>query len=329
MLHVQDLTVRFVPFVALDHISFRLQSQENFLFSLLRFLFEGTPCSVYALFVGDLAAVSLVLPGVAIGVFSRRTGCRQPTPADPVPRWTLADCVLILVLCLAFQFVFAPMILSLIRDLPILARHRISGILLLYLAVFALPLVLILPVYMRVRFKKRFREIGLQSGAPFRDLLTGTTWFFAYLGGLLAASWLLVATLLPELADSDLSLIERLNPEQVLFLRAARHMLAGLGAGHWILFGGVMGILVPVLEEAYFRGCLLNALKDRWGPRVALVVSALAFAILHLNLVLLPIYFLLGILAGLLYERTGNLLAPVAFHSLNNLASLALLGTLV
>jgi membrane protease YdiL (CAAX protease family) len=90
-----------------------------------------------------------------------------------------------------------------------------------------------------------------------------------------------------------------------------------------------MGILVPVLEEAYFRGCLLNALKDRWGPGVAVVGSALAFGLLHMNLLLLPIYFLLGILTGLLYQRTGNLLAPVAFHSLNNLASIAVLSVLL
>ena len=114
-----------------------------------------------------------------------------------------------------------------------------------------------------------------------------------------------------------------------MFLRTARHLLAGLGTWHWVFFGAVMGILVPVLEEAYFRGCLLPALKDRWGTRVAVVGSALAFGILHLNVMLLPVYFLLGILTGLLYERTGNLLAPVAFHSLNNIASLMVLSALL
>jgi membrane protease YdiL (CAAX protease family) len=48
-----------------------------------------------------------------------------------------------------------------------------------------------------------------------------------------------------------------------------------------------------------------------------------------MNLLLLPIYFLLGILTGLLYQRTGNLLAPVAFHSLNNLASIVVLSVLL
>jgi membrane protease YdiL (CAAX protease family) len=302
---------------------------ENFLFSVLSFLLDGTPFAVYSNFFWDFVAISLVLPILAVGLFSRRLACNPPVKEARDPRWTLSDCAQIFALCLLFEFVFAPVISSLIYDLPILSRHRLSGILLLYLAVFAVPLVLILPTYMRVKFKKRFREIGFQSPRPLRHLLSGAAWFCAYLGGLLVLSWILVEAVLPGIGQSDFSLLERLNPQQVLFIRTARHLLAGLGTWHWVLFGAVMGILVPVLEEAYFRGCLLNALKDRWGSRVALVGSALAFGILHLNVMLLPVYFLLGILTGLLYERTGNLLAPVAFHSLNNLASIAVLSVLL
>ena len=296
---------------------------------MLSFLFDGTPFAVYANFFWDFVAVSLVLPVVAVGLFSRRLACKPPTKEARTPRWTLADCAMILAICLLFEFVFAPMLYSLIHDLPILSRHRLSGIMLLYLAVFALPLVFILPVYMRIKFKKRFREIGFQSPRPIGHLLSGAVWFCAYLGGLLVASWVLFEVVFPGIAPSDFSLVERVNPQQAMFIRTARHLLAGLGTWHWVLFGAVMVILVPVLEEAYFRGCLLNALKDRWGSRVALVGSALAFGILHLNLMLLPIYFLLGILTGLLYERTGNLLAPVAFHSLNNLASVTVLSMLL
>ncbi len=302
---------------------------ENFLFSVLSFLFDGTPFSVYAGFFWDFVAVSLVLPVVALGVFSRRLACKPPAEETRATRWTLADCALILAFCLLFQFVLAPMVYSLIREMPILSHHRLSGILLLYLAVFAVPLVVILPVYMRVKFGKRFRQIGFRSRRPVRHLLMGATWFCFFIGGLIFVSWILVEMAFPELAQSDAALLERLNPQQAAFIRTARQLLAGLGAGHWLLFGAVMGILVPVLEEAYFRGCLLNALRDRWGSRTAVAGSALAFAVLHLNLLLLPVYFLLGILTGLLYERTGNLLAPVAFHSLNNFASLMALSALL
>ena len=46
---------------------------------------------------------------------------------------------MILGFCLLFQFCLAPILYSSTRDLPILAHHPLSGILLLYLAVFALP----------------------------------------------------------------------------------------------------------------------------------------------------------------------------------------------
>jgi membrane protease YdiL (CAAX protease family) len=302
---------------------------ENFIFSVLSFLFDGTPFPAYARFFLDFVAVSLVLPVVAVGIFSRRTACKEPKKQTYEPRWTLADCALILAFCLLFQFLLAPMLVSLIRHLPVLSLHRMSGILLLYLAVFALPLVLILPLYMRIKFKKGFPAIGFQSHRPFRDLLSGSLWFGVYVGGMIAAGWLIVTFFLHGFGDADLGLAERLNPQQVLYLRTAQRLLTALGTGHWILFGTIMGILVPVLEEAYFRGCLLNALQDRWGSRVALVGSALAFGVLHLNLVLLPVYFLLGILTGLLYQRTGNLIAPTAFHSLNNLVSLVALSVLL
>jgi membrane protease YdiL (CAAX protease family) len=266
---------------------------------------------------------------VAIGVFSHRMACKQPKTPAHVRRWTLADCIFILLFCVFFQFVLSPMIASAIRGLPMLSQHRMSGILLLYLAVFALPLAFVLPVYTRVKFKRTFSEFWFRSLVPFRDILSGIVWFSAYLGGLLVVSWLLVAAVLPELPHSNLSLMERIYPQQALFFRTAQNLLAGLGTWNWLLFGVVLGILVPVLEEAFFRGCLLNAFKDRWGPRVALVGSAAAFGILHLTPLLFPIFFLLGILTGLLYERTGNLLAPVTFHCLNNLTSLTILSMLL
>ena len=302
---------------------------ENFLFSVLSFLFDGTPFAVYARFFWSFTAVSLVMPFLAVRIFSRRMACKPPPIQRQHVHWTLVDCGLILAFCLFFEFVLAPIIASWIRTLPIFARNRMSGILMLYFALFALPLAFVLPVYMRIKFKRRFREIGFHSARPLRDLRSGAAWFGVFLGGVLVVSWIATEVLRPGLSHSNVSVLERLNPQQVQFIRIARHLLEALGPGHWVLFGVVLGILVPVLEEAYFRGCLLTALRNRWGSRIALVASALAFAVLHLNLLLMPIYFLLGILTGLLYERTGNLLAPVVFHALNNLVSIAVLSAVL
>jgi membrane protease YdiL (CAAX protease family) len=48
----------------------------------------------------------------------------------------------------------------------------------------------------------------------------------------------------------------------------------------------------------------------------------LAFAIVHFYLQGLPALFLLAIILGVLYERTGNLLAPIAAHSVFNTLNL-------
>jgi len=93
----------------------------------------------------------------------------------------------------------------------------------------------------------------------------------------------------------------------------------------WIFTGFVVGLFVPLLEEAYFRGCLYSAIKNRWGIQAGIVGSSLLFSVLHMNPVLMPIYLLVGILVSSLYERRGNLLAPITFHCLNNITALIVL----
>jgi len=298
---------------------------ENFLFSILSFLFDGTPFEAYARFFWTFLAVAAVAPFAALAVFTRRMGSRPPETAIREPRWTLWDCTLIFALCLFFHFVLSPMLVSLSRSVSVLAGHRMTGSLLLYLMVFALPLTVILPVYTRIRFQAPVTRTFLRSPSPGKDALAGALWFAFYAAGLLAVSWILFAACLPQAAQEPLSRLGHLMPHQARFFQSMTRMLASMGPGSAVLFLVVVGVAVPVLEEIFFRGCLLTAFQNRWGPRVALFSSALCFGLLHLNPVLLPLYFLLGILTGLLYQRRRSLWAPIVFHSLNNLTSLAVL----
>jgi len=77
----------------------------------------------------------------------------------------------------------------------------------------------------------------------------------------------------------------------------------------------------PVVEEIIFRGILYPALKQHGWPRLALWGTSLLFALTHANAAtLLPLSFL-AMLLVFLYERTGNLLAPILTHSLFNAAN--------
>jgi uncharacterized protein len=89
-------------------------------------------------------------------------------------------------------------------------------------------------------------------------------------------------------------------------------------------------IAAPLFEELLFRGFLLPSLTRYlpvWGSVIA---SGLLFAIAHLSLSEILPLTALGIVLGIVYTRSRNLLAPMLLHSLWNsgtLLSLFLLGS--
>jgi membrane protease YdiL (CAAX protease family) len=80
-------------------------------------------------------------------------------------------------------------------------------------------------------------------------------------------------------------------------------------------------VLAPVFEELLFRGVFFAALKQAGLPRLAFWLSATIWAATHVNLMtFLPLAFF-GVVLNLLYERTGNLLAPITAHAFFNLVN--------
>ena len=84
---------------------------------------------------------------------------------------------------------------------------------------------------------------------------------------------------------------------------------------NWLLLGLVI-VAVPLLEEALFRGLALSFLLAHARPAFAVPLGALLFALPH-DAGRIPV-FLLGLIMGWLYYRTGSLLAPWLFHALHN-----------
>jgi membrane protease YdiL (CAAX protease family) len=97
-------------------------------------------------------------------------------------------------------------------------------------------------------------------------------------------------------------------------------------AAHWtqvLPLGVVTLVLAPAGEEVLFRGILYPWVKQGWSPRVALWSTSLIFGAIHLNLVTLVPLTVLAVALVMLYERTGNLLAPITAHALFNAVNLA------
>ncbi len=85
-----------------------------------------------------------------------------------------------------------------------------------------------------------------------------------------------------------------------------------------ILFGFTAIVLAPLIEEILFRGILYRALRQRGYPRLGLYGSSIVFGLIHSNLVTFLPLTCLALVFALLYDRTNNLMAPIAAHSLFN-----------
>lgn len=76
-------------------------------------------------------------------------------------------------------------------------------------------------------------------------------------------------------------------------------------------------ILAPIFEEFIFRGVILNRLKLRWGSSIAIIISSMLFAILHVSLAFIGA-FLFGIMMCIVYIKTKNIFITMFIHCINN-----------
>ena len=90
------------------------------------------------------------------------------------------------------------------------------------------------------------------------------------------------------------------------------------------LFSGIAGALYccvmgPIIEEIGFRGIFLGGLlKTRCRPWIAILISAVVFALFHGFGAQFVTALLFGILVGWLYWRTGSIIPSIIIHIANN-----------
>jgi membrane protease YdiL (CAAX protease family) len=79
-----------------------------------------------------------------------------------------------------------------------------------------------------------------------------------------------------------------------------------------------VSIFAPLFEEWLCRGLVLRGLLNRMNPAGAICISAAFFAILHMNPWQAIPAFVLGLLFGYVYYRTGSLKLTMLMHCVNN-----------
>jgi membrane protease YdiL (CAAX protease family) len=86
---------------------------------------------------------------------------------------------------------------------------------------------------------------------------------------------------------------------------------------------GTVVLLTPFVEEVVFRGVVLGALRRHVSAPVAVVASALVFAVSHTTPWMMVPHTLLGVALGWMTVARGSVWPAVALHTLYNGAVVA------
>lgn len=135
---------------------------------------------------------------------------------------------------------------------------------------------------------------------------------FGRFSGIQIAAIVTVATLATAFMTDAISSLMPPMPE---WLEATMKEL--LHAPFWITLISV-SVFAPLFEEWLCRGIVLRSLLTKYSPATAIIVSAVFFAIIHFNPWQAIPAFILGLLFGYAYYKTGSLKLTMLMHCANN-----------
>lgn len=134
-------------------------------------------------------------------------------------------------------------------------------------------------------------------------------WSAVGMSVLIAVAYVLVLVSVFTLID-----LKHLFPSEVESLeKTGEHLFPGIAG---LLYGC---IFCPVLEEIGLRGILLGGLlKSRCRPWMAILITAVIFALFHGVGVHFLVSFVFATIIGWLYWRTGSIILCMIIHIINN-----------
>lgn len=135
---------------------------------------------------------------------------------------------------------------------------------------------------------------------------------FGSLGGVKMAVIVSVATMATAFMADTLNLL--LPPTPEWFDTTMEQLMKG---PVWITLLSV-SVFAPLFEEWLCRGLVLRGLLQKMSPAAAISISALFFAVLHMNPWQALPAFILGLVFGYVYYRTGSMKLTMLMHCVNN-----------
>lgn len=148
---------------------------------------------------------------------------------------------------------------------------------------------------------------ALPKSVPQKQSVHPLAWF-GFLSLCFALSF--AASYLGQIISAWLSELTGIGTENQL-----EEMTVNTSLGVNILF---VGILAPIFEELFYRKVIIDRLH-RYGDLPAILLSGLAFGLVHGNLNQVFYATAIGMLLGYIYVRTGSVLYTISIHSAFNM----------
>ncbi|UCE58546.1 MAG: CPBP family intramembrane metalloprotease [Phycisphaerales bacterium] len=144
--------------------------------------------------------------------------------------------------------------------------------------------------------------------------------------GLILVGLILAVGICPMVLQTTMALITSLAPDYEFPTHPTIETLHDPAGplGLKVLLWLSAAVIAPVAEETFFRGVLqtflIGLVRSRW---IATCAAALAFSVIHVSQPhAIPALFVLAVLIGFIYERTGSLNSAIVIHTLFNLKTL-------
>jgi len=225
-------------------------------------------------------------------------------------RWQLKDLILVLtVTILTLVVVDAAIFYSGLRDYYANLVEVGEGTWMKELIILGLyflqSIILLIPLSILVirKYKWKWKEFGFNRFKPFQHGGLAVLGYLFYVGVSLMIAALIIF--------GGVKVPGYQIPEPTLPLFGETSFAMMIAA---IVIVGI----APMLEELFFRGFILQGLVNKIGPYFGALLTALLFAVVHLQFSSFIPIFILSLVLSVLFIRSKSIWPCIIFHIINN-----------
>lgn len=189
--------------------------------------------------------------------------------------------------------------------LEILKIPMIQFIEFMYLSDILIALIQLIIFFVIYKLAVRRNEDELRTKLNLKDISFSVMTGIGVSG--ISFIWLIIAGKIPEFQA------------QIAAMKEGNAMIGG-GSLHGVFLSAV--IAAPIVEEVIFRGVVLGSFRKVFPAWMSILFSAVIFGAYHMNPVAIVYASVMGIIAGIVYEKKRNLLFPIILHMANNFMGL-------